>query len=232
MADAVVDLADLLAPSRCILLDFDGPICGLFRGHLTGAAVVERLATVMIESGLCPIEWIPQTEDGLELLKLAHDIDPRLATRVENVLTQAETEAARTARPTPHAAGFIQGAVASGRAIAIVSNNSASAIETYLAIHSLVVDAVIGRADADPAHLKPSPYLLDCALKRMHSTPAGCTLIGDSWTDIEAARSAAMSSIGYADSQAKEATLLAAGADLVIDDIYTLTAALPTLGTT
>jgi phosphoglycolate phosphatase len=145
------------APGRCILLDFDGPVCNLFRGQLTGAVVVERLAALVVDSGLCARERIPATEDSLQLLKLAHQIDPALASRVEAALTQAETEAAQDAPPTPHATEFIRAAIRSGRTLAIVSNNSTDAIRTFLDAHALVVDAIVGRADPDPAHLKPSP---------------------------------------------------------------------------
>jgi HAD superfamily hydrolase (TIGR01509 family) len=223
MARDTVDLTDLLAPWRRIFLDFDGPVCNLFRGKLTGGVVVERLAAIVSASGLCPQEEIPQTEDALEVLKLAHRVDPTLAQRVEHVLAQAETEAAQTAPPTRHAEEFIRTAIESGRTLAIVSNNSPVAIETYLAVHGLVVNAIIGRTDADPAPLKPSPYLLRRAMTALASEPAECVLVGDSTTDIAAARSAHMTSIGHANTAGKVSALAGAGADSVVQDIRALT---------
>jgi phosphoglycolate phosphatase len=229
MARATVDLAELLAPGRCILLDFDGPVCNLFRGQLTGAAVVERLAALVIDSQLCPAESIPTTEDALEVLELAHRLDPALASRIEGALTQAETEAAHTAPPTRHAADFIHAAMRSGRTIAIVSNNSAAAIETYLDVHGLTADAIVGRADADPAHLKPNPYLVTRAITTLATEPAHCTLIGDSTTDIAAALRLDVASIGYANTEEKLVTLTDAGADVVVDDFRALTRCLARL---
>jgi beta-phosphoglucomutase-like phosphatase (HAD superfamily) len=153
------DLADLLAPGRVILLDFDGPVCSLFGGQLNGAAVVERLAAIVIESRLCPREQIPATEDALDLLKLAHELDPALAGQVEARLAHAEVEAAHTAPATPHAAEFISTAIESGRTLAIVSNNSPGAIATYLGAHGLVVDTIVGRTDANPAGTSPPSSL-------------------------------------------------------------------------
>ena len=223
MARFARGLAHLLAPVRCILLDFDGPVCNLFRGQLTAAATVDRLAAVVIQSGVCPREQVPATEDSLDVLKFAYDIDPALARRVEIELAEAETEAAVTAPPTRHASEFIRTAVESGRTLAIVSNNSAGAIETYLDAHGLVVDAVIGRADANPAHLKPSPFLLHRAMAALLTEPANCTLIGDSTSDITAALAANVASIGYANTKANLPTLGRAGADVVVDDIRALT---------
>lgn len=226
MTAAAGMLAALLAPSRCILLDFDGPVCGLFRGQLTGAAVVERLATVVIDTGLCPPDRIPQTDDALEVLRLAYQIAPVLARRVEAVLTQAEMEAAATAPQTPDAAEFIRAVVNSGRKLAIVSNNSSAAIKSYLSAHELAIDVIIGRANGDPARMKPSPYLLQKAMTTFVTESSQCTLIGDSTSDIAAARCVNMASIGYANTNAKVLALTDAGADSVVADMHTLTMSL------
>lgn len=230
MPRSAVALAELLAPGRCILLDFDGPVCGLFRGQVTGAAVVERLAAIVLDSGLCARDRIPATEDSLQVLKLAHQLDPTLAANVNAELALAEMEAVQTAPPTPHADEFIRTAVKRGRTLAIVSNNSPGAIETYLRTHGLVVDAIIGRTDADPAHLKPSPYLLDRAIAALASEPARCTLIGDSTSDIAAALCLSVASVGYANTEAKLRALADAGADLVVGDLGTLRCGLTATG--
>jgi beta-phosphoglucomutase-like phosphatase (HAD superfamily) len=226
IARGAIELAELLAPGRCILLDFDGPVCGLFRGQLTGAAVVDRLVAIVIDSGLCSREQIPSTEDSLQLLTLAHQLDPALGREINAALAQAETEAAQAAPPTPRGAQFIRAAVKSGRTVAIVSNNSPAAIRTYLGRYALHVDAIIGRTDADPAHLKPRPYLLHHAIAALAAESVFSTLIGDSSSDIAAARSLGLGSIGFANNPSKEAALLDACADVVVTDMGTLTAAM------
>jgi hypothetical protein len=57
---------DLLAPGRCILLDFDGPVCNLFRGQLTGAAAAASLTAILIDGARCAPSQIPAIEDSLQ----------------------------------------------------------------------------------------------------------------------------------------------------------------------
>jgi phosphoglycolate phosphatase-like HAD superfamily hydrolase len=79
---------------------------------------------------------------------------------------------------------------ASGRQLAIVSNNSVAAVETYLDINDLraVVNLVSARSNADLSQLKPSLYLVSNTVRVLGVTPTACTFVGDSLTDIEAAR--------------------------------------------
>ncbi|MFF9078904.1 HAD hydrolase-like protein [Streptomyces rubiginosohelvolus] len=58
------------------------------------------------------------------------------------------------------------------------------------------------------------------------STPERTVLIGDSVSDIEAARAAAATSIGFANKPAKEATLDQAGADAIVLDMSVVARAL------
>jgi phosphoglycolate phosphatase len=109
-----------------------------------------------------------------------------------------------------------------GRPVAIVSNNSAAAVETYLSDHDINVEHVAGRTSADPALLKPSPHLITRTIRTLDAQPADCALVGDSLTDIAAARLAGVASVGYANKPGKRHTLSDAGADVVIDDMRAL----------
>jgi HAD superfamily hydrolase (TIGR01509 family) len=76
--------------------------------------------------------------------------------------------------------------------VAVVSNNSAVAIEAYLTAYDLAanVTPIIGRAYADPKRMKPDPTpVLDAALA-LGAVPESCVLVGDSLSNIEAARAA------------------------------------------
>jgi phosphoglycolate phosphatase len=106
--------------------------------------------------------------------------------------------------------------------VAIVSNNSAAAVEGYLSDHSIKVEHVAARASADPALLKPSPHLIIQAIRALDAQPAACALVGDSLTDITAARLASVPCVGYANKPGKRRTLSDAGADVVIDEMQAL----------
>jgi HAD superfamily hydrolase (TIGR01509 family) len=111
----------------------------------------------------------------------------------------------------------MQGWKATGRALAVVSNNSTAAVETYLDIHNLRarVDQISARTSADVALLKPSPFLLTAAATRLRVPLSQCVLIGDSATDIEAAHAAKATAIGYANKPGKASTLKAYEPDAI-----------------
>ncbi|MBL7260757.1 HAD family hydrolase [Paractinoplanes lichenicola] len=164
------------------------------------------------------------TDDPLEVLRRVDD--PTLLGVVEDALVTAEQEAATTATPTPYAREVLEAARARGLPVAVVSNNSAPAIELYLARHSLTghVDAIVGRPWAQPHRMKPDPGPVLAAVKAVRSTPDRCTLIGDSLTDIEAARAAGVAVVGYANRPWKISAF--APADAVVTSMAEVLAAL------
>nr|WP_255474572.1 HAD-IA family hydrolase [Micromonospora sp. AMSO31t] len=95
---------------------------------------------------------------------------------------------------------MILGAHARGLPVAVVSNNSATAIEAYLTAHDLAtyVAPIIGRAYADPRRMKPNPGPVLDAVRALGVAPGRCTLVGDSLSDIEAAHAAGAAAIGFA----------------------------------
>lgn len=97
--------------------------------------------------------------DPFDILFHAAELGRAEARYVEAALRAREVEAVRSADPTPHAADLLHGWKATGRPLAIVSNNSADAVRTYLEIHELrlAVTRVSARTSADVALLKPSP---------------------------------------------------------------------------
>ena len=71
---------------------------------------------------------------------------------------------------------------------------------------------MIARTSHDPALLKPSPHLIIQAVEALDAEPGECTLVGDSVTDVQAARLASVQSIGYANEPGIPERLAAAGA--------------------
>jgi len=217
----VAELTELLARTRCLLLDFDGPICAIFAGRRARDVVLKLLDALSIDAARVP-QRVAGAADPFDVLRYAATIGPELAQRVEHQLRLTELEAASTAMPTPHASDVITAWRHSGRTVAVVSNNSSAAVEAYLAAHGIDVDIVVARSGPDPALLKPSPYPITSAIRALNAEPEACTLVGDSPSDIVAARRAGISSVGYANKAGKHRRLSDAGADIVIDDMQAL----------
>jgi hypothetical protein len=112
----------------------------------------------------------------------------------------------------------------SGRSVAVVSNNSAAAVHSYLARHGLDdrIGLVVARTNHDPALLKPNPHLVAEAVNALNAEPGECTLVGDSVSDIEGARLANVQSIGYANKAGKRERLGSAGAGAIINSLADL----------
>jgi phosphoglycolate phosphatase len=105
-----------------------------------------------------------------------------------------------------------------------VSNNADRAVRAYLTQHGLDdrIELVAARASPDPALLKPSPHLIEQAITGLGAPRADCVLLGDTASDMQAARLAGIESIGYANRPGKHASLAAAGATAVISSLAEL----------
>lgn len=129
-----------------------------------------------------------------------------------------------TARPNAYVHEVITSCRESGRAVAIVSNNSDQAVRAYLERHSLDdrVDLVVARTTPDPGQLKPSSHLIDRAVAELRTEPADCVLVGDSVSDIQAGQAASVITIGYANRPGKQERLTEAGAAVIITSLADL----------
>lgn len=193
------DLARLISAGP-LLMDFDGPICSVFAGY-PAPRVAAELATLL--AGLdveVPVE-VREEPDPMEVLRWSGEqCSPKVVTAIEDALCEAELRAVAVAAPTPFGHELIVNAYVRGLPVAIVSNNSAPAVEAYLAAHGLMplVAPIVGRAYADPARMKPHPGPVLDAIRSLGALPAHCTLVGDSLTDIDAAHAAGARVVGYA----------------------------------
>jgi len=216
-------LLDILTPAHHLLLDFDGPICDVYDG-LPAATVAERLRKLFSDQSSPLPDNVASSEDPLEVFAYAATIGPELAARVEAELTGLEETAVATAKPAAYVHEVVTSARESGRSVAVVSNNSERAVNSYLTQHGLDdrIDLVVARTSHNAALLKPSPHLIEKALAALGAEPAVCAFVGDSTTDIEAARLVGVPSIGYANRPGKHALLAEAGADTVVSSLADL----------
>jgi HAD superfamily hydrolase (TIGR01509 family) len=221
-ADATDVLSPLLHRANAILLDFDGPVCKVF-ADISATTVADDLRRVLAERGY-PTEPVRDLGPH-ELLTYAATLGPAEAKAIEDKLEQAELTAVATSSPTPGAAEFLNACQHVGKRVAIVSNNNADAITSYLARQQLshLIEHIEGRDPTNPHHMKPHPWTIERALARLAVQPSNSVLIGDAVTDLYAAATAGVLRIGYANRPAKVALLEQAGALAVATSMIDLT---------
>ncbi|MEU8529212.1 HAD family hydrolase [Streptomyces sp. NPDC048629] len=223
-------LTETLANARVILFDFDGPVCDVFAG-LPAPEVAKALTALLSAQDEAAGAKADRTGDPIEILRIAHEADIELGQKIEQALTAAEVRAVAVAgQPTPGAVESLQAARSAGRAVAVVSNNSAECVHAFLALHGLeeYVTKIVGRPSVHPHLMKPNPFPLITAAEQMHVDVTNCTLIGDSLTDIQAAHAAGTTVIAYANKPHKADLFAEAQADAITDDMQAIADALTT----
>lgn len=171
---------------------------------------------------------IAAARDPLQVLRWTGDTHPEFTHLADDTLTAAEQKTVATAEPTAGSSEVITTATRTGRQVAIVSNNSHAAITAYLEDHQLEshVGLVVGRAYARPALMKPHTYSVARALDELAVNASMSVLVGDSPSDMEAARVMRMHAIGYAKDPTRATELSDTQADIVIDSMSSLARAL------
>ncbi|WP_432981585.1 HAD family hydrolase [Dactylosporangium sp. CA-233914] len=223
-------LRSLLARSRAILLDFDGPVCSIFSGY-PAPLIAAELLNLLDARGVDLPDDVRSETDPMEVLRWSATLGkPELLREVEDGLCRAELLAAETAIPAPYGREVIVAARDAGLPVAIVSNNSAGAIEAYLATRRLAhhIAYVAGRAYAQPERMKPNPEPLWRAATALDIEPTTCVLIGDSLFDIEGAQAAGVPVIAYANKPPKMQRFTDASADVVLTSMGDIATALLT----
>ena len=223
--DRVLPTAEV-ASTGLVLFDFDGPICDLFAGH--GSDVVFRA----VKEALPGFDGLPfrvrRKANAHSLLRAASLRGLDQVEKANRVLSDHERMAAAVARPTP-GAGELMGLLAEqGIPMAVTSNNSGEAIESYLELHGLTPffgGHVYGRP-ADPDLMKPDPHCLRRAIEG-HGFSGRALLLGDSPSDASAARSAGVDFVGcvHPSGVSPVRRLRAAGARFVVSDLEAVIAA-------
>ncbi len=217
-------LRDLVLGARVVLWDFDGPVCRLFAGYSAdrvAGELVDWLERLGIKELLTREEQVhPDPHVLLAAVNRRHR-QSDLVAEFEERLTQEELRAVPTAWPTAYADALIRTWSALGVGLAITTNNSPRAVREYLATRSLLdcfAPHIYGRT-RDPALLKPDPYCLNRALSAMDVAPAHALMVGDSTSDLTAARRAGVPFLGYGHNERKAKILKQAGAATVVHSL-------------
>jgi phosphoglycolate phosphatase len=213
---------------RCVLFDFDGPVCGLFRRHpapRVALRLLEHLPADVRDRVRTRAGGRPVTDPQI-VLRAVGELEPDspLVPELEARLTREEVLAAESAEPAENAAKLIRALREAGIALAVTTNNSAEAVERYLERDGLGLADVFGRhihgrthSPYDAGLLKPDP---DCLLRALKSTCAVAEeslMIGDTRADFDAADRLGIRFLGYAPKGPKSDALYRAGAKVVID---------------
>ncbi|MFF3514714.1 HAD family hydrolase [Streptomyces sp. NPDC002573] len=214
-------LRDLIGPVRFVLFDFDGPVCRLFAGH-SAEGVAKDLVEWLERQGLRDLltEEERAHPDPMAVLHAVNRRRPRsdLVAELEERLTQQELKAVVTAWPTAHADPLIRTWAARGAKLAVATNNSPRTALSYLDDRDLTgcfAPHVYGRTH-DLHRLKPDPHCLNRALSAMGASPSAALMIGDTPSDLRAARQAGIPFLGCAGSGPQEKALREAGAECVV----------------
>ncbi|GAA2062705.1 HAD family hydrolase [Streptomyces albiaxialis] len=212
-------MQQLIESAKCVLLDFDGPVCHLF-SRLPASDIAARLRDAF------PGASLPESADPQEYLHRVFHSPPLLedgtARALEAALTREELAAAPLALPTAYADRLIRTLHATGRALAVATNNSQAAVECYLGsrgLRELFDGRIHGRTPEGVLRVKPDPYCLERALESTGTSAGDAVMIGDAPRDLEAARAAGVRFIGYAPerrSKDKYAELRDAGAEHIV----------------
>ncbi|WP_367133554.1 HAD family hydrolase [Saccharothrix sp. HUAS TT1] len=225
--DDIDMLQRILNTTRGFLFDFDGPICSIF-ANLSASYVAHQLRSVLMRCGhkVLPQE-VSTSDDPFDVLRYARLLGMEEFHEVEQALTECEVAASETATPTAGAEKLIESLAARHFDLAIVSNNSADAIRSYMNRHGLVkaFKCITGR-EGGPENLKPAPTPILKAMHDIGRLPHSCLLIGDSASDMVAAKKASSLALGYANKPHKAQTLFQAGADAVVTQLESVQRAL------
>jgi len=177
-----------------VLLAFNGPVCTIFGGSLTGHDMADRLRPLV---GYALPPDIERTHDPFDILRYATTCGPKTAHVVETQLRRLESEAVASAPETPGTADTLRELHQAGCTLTIVSNNSAEAIRSFLIIHDLAtyIRRISARTSADPNAVMPSPHLVEQAISALGTSPQFCAMVTKAPEEKQAAKAAGVTVI-------------------------------------
>ncbi|MGW2558468.1 HAD family hydrolase [Streptomyces sp. NPDC001514] len=217
-------IEDLITGANYVLFDFDGPICHLFAGH-SAHSIAESLVDWLEERGSHVLLTDDEraSVDPQAVLRAVSRLHPgsELVKALEAELTGEELHATATALPTPYVDPLIRTWSAVGVRLAIATNNSPRVAEEYLTgrgLRECFAPHIHGRT-TDLHLLKPDPDCVHRALASLGADPAASLMIGDTPSDLYAARDAGVRFLGYARDPKRAERLHRAGATALVDSL-------------
>jgi beta-phosphoglucomutase-like phosphatase (HAD superfamily) len=214
------ELDAILSTARCLLFDFDGPICDL--AGAMPADTADRLRGFALDHG---VQVPGDSDDPSDIIALAAGHDPGLAGLLDAMLASFELAAVNHATVP----GYVHEALAacrdSGRTSAVIGPQSPKAVRDYLERHGLYdqTGCVVTPGSHPPGHLMTLDHVVESALSALEATPTECALITASSHGIETAFAVGAQPIGYARTPADRERLADAGATCIVPSLADLT---------
>ena len=211
----VFDCDGVLVDSERLNVDLDVRAIGELGWPITREEVIARHVGLSEADATADIESV-----------IGRPIPPEWVARWRGLYLAAyETEL----EAIPGVGAAIEALVASEWAVCVATSGSRDGTWrklTRCALHGWFTDGSVFTA-ADVARGKPAPDLFLWAARSMGVAPDRCVVVEDSPHGVAASRAAGMPCVGFAGSVTSRAQL--AAADLVIDDMSELAAAIQTL---
>ena len=92
-------LQQIIAATRHLLLDFDGPVCSVFAGT-PAPRVAGQLRDSLTAAGFTVPSEAQDLDDPLEVFRAMARVSAAAAVLAQHVLTALEVRAVKTAKPT------------------------------------------------------------------------------------------------------------------------------------
>lgn len=230
--DLLLGAAKQIVNGRCVLFDFDGPLCRLFPDS-SSKPLADALRGIVAEHRA--LDLLPPAtrvsidpQDVLRAVDLARP-GSELVAALEARLVEGEREAASSAPPTRGASPLVRRLVKEGVRIAVTTNNSPDAVDVYLRrmrLRRCFAGHLYGRTD-NPRLLKPHPDCLERALHALGADAGEALMFGDTVTDLAAAEAVGVDFVGYARDAHEAKELWEAGAPVVLSRFDYFSAVIP-----
>ncbi len=219
-ASPYAELDAILASARYLIFDFDGPICDL-SGAMPADTADRLRALALAEGAKLPAD----SSDPFDILAAAVGRSPNLGAALDAELTRIELTAVAHATVPGYVHETLAACRDSGRTPAVIGQQSADAVRTYLAKHGLSDQTalVIAPGSYPPGHLQTLAHLIEDAVGALGTTPAECALITASPAGIDAAHTVGAQPIGYARTPGDREHLANAGTTCIIPSLADLT---------
>lgn len=202
--------------AKALLLDFDGPVTDLMP-YPANADAANSARNVLSHPSLPQV--IANTTDHLAVLRFVLSERPSEVPAVERACALAELHCASTSIPSPELIDFLEGANNRNQRIAVISNNNEAAVRKFAERYrfSNRIASYQCRTKDTVAFMKPHPYLVSKTLDALNLLPEECVLVGDSVSDVQAARAAGVPVVALAKNRTQRDLLLAAEPDALME---------------
>ncbi|OGR34551.1 MAG: hypothetical protein A2051_13800 [Desulfovibrionales bacterium GWA2_65_9] len=208
---------------EAILFDFDGTLASLHIDFTRLRRKITALAEPFLgeepEASTLPVlEWLDELAE--EIRGFDHALGQEFHCRGRLVIQATELDAAREATLFPFTRPMLSELRASGIKTGILTRNSTAAVKVVFPDVAACCDCFMAREDAPK--VKPDPAHALAVLERLGVAPGRALLVGDHPLDIQAARSAGLTSAAVVSGHSQHEALSAAGPDYLAADCMEL----------